>query len=245
MKVHVLVKRNHIFPKGSIWHLYEWYVYFSLFFHVSCFFIWLFLSCLVRFCQDLESTAFSFFSSPSWALLYTIFIATCPISKDLQSRNSVLFCWMPRVWLFRALWKLIFPKHYHISFLLPSTPLHSSHLLQYDSWGLLQIVSHWKEGRGLRFGHFYYSILIFLLDRERMVLLLEFISKCLFLVFSIRLWRVMRLEVIHGGVGNNTAMLIIMIIADTYLALATSKWQGWDLNSGGMAPKSTMLYLFK
>lgn len=38
----------------------------------------------------------------------------------------------------------------------------------------------------------------------------------------------MRLKAIPGGLGTNPAMLII-IIEDTYVALLTSKWLGWDL----------------
>lgn len=53
----------------------------------------------------------------------------------------------------------------------------------------------------------------------------------------------MRLKASSGGLGNNTAMLII-IIEDTYLAPLTSQWHRWDLTPGGMPLKSAMLLSF-
>lgn len=78
-----------------------------------------------------------------------------------------------------------------------------------------------RGNEGVSFDYFYNSFFFFLM--ERMVLPLEFISRCFFGLASVRLWRGVRLEAIREGLGNNTEMLIAMKTADTYLAWSISK----------------------
>lgn len=199
---------------------------------VSSFFQ-LFLSYLVQG-QEAGLCIHSLFIS-----LLSCLVLTC---KTHQYRKDTFFYWMLSVWPCRALGELISPKHCTSRFPSP-LPCCCQHSTPLDTCCKEYLTKN-RGNEGVSFDYFYNSIFFFFL-MERMVLPLEFISRCFFGLASVRLWRGVRLEAIREGLGNNTEMLIAMKTADTYLAWSISKWQSWDLNPGSKIPKSTVVNLFR
>lgn len=218
-----------MFPKDPLNILWR-YIYFPLFFHVfhlssSCF----------------SHTWFRGIHSLFIPLLSCL-VLTC---KTHQYRKDTFFYWMLSVWPCRALGELISPKHCTSRF--PS-PLPCFSGCPTAIAPLLMLAAKYispKTGEMKEWVLTIFIIAFFFFLMERMVLPLEFISRCFFGLASVRLWRGVRLEAIREGLGNNTEMLIAMKTADTYLAWSISKWQSWDLNPGSKIPKSTVVNLFR